>query len=97
MHLLSRVPGLLAEQCWRLPLLDPGLAGMSLTELEARVRLELLDWENHPVPCYKIEYRTPGEQEVRASTWVRQRDGLVLQQDAGFGGREFEIVRVPPR
>ncbi len=98
MHLLNRVPGLHLGQSWRVPLLDPGLSGASLAELEATVGQDLLSWHDGMVPCYKIEYREPGnKQEVRAATWVRQRDGLVLRQDAGFGGREFVIQRDPPK
>lgn len=104
MHLLNRVPGLHAGQHWRVPLLDP-LAGhlafmpksLSMPELEASVEPANLEWGDGEVACYRISYRKPGEDEVRASTFVRRRDGLVLRQEAGSGRFGFTIKRVPPK
>jgi hypothetical protein len=101
MHLLNRVPGLRAGQHWRVPLLDP-LGGqlsfvpktLSMPELEASVEPASLAWNGADVACYRILYRKPGEDEVRASTWVRRRDGLVLRQEAGAGRFGFTIERV---
>jgi hypothetical protein len=101
MHLLNRLPGLRPQQSWRVPVLDPGLAGMSLSELEALVVEANLPWKDKgkdaEVSCYMIEYREPGKNDLRARTWVRQRDGLVLQQQASFASREFVIQRTPPK
>jgi hypothetical protein len=106
MHLLNRVPGMRPGRHWRVPLLDP-LAdtnaigafipkSLAVTELEASVEPVMLKWGHEEVTCYCIEYRKPGEADVRARTWVRRRDGLVLQQEAGVGGLALIIQRVRP-
>jgi hypothetical protein len=108
MQLLNRVPGLRSGQRWRLPLLEP-LGGqlshlsallqrsLAMPELEATVSTGMLHWNEMDVPCHIIAYARPGEEDVHARTWVRRRDGLVLQQQAGIAGRGFTIVRVPPK
>ena len=108
MQLLNRVPGLRVGQHWRLPLLEP-LGGqlsalsaviprsLAMPELEATVDAAVLSWCEEEVPCYRITYRKPGEDEVRATTYVRRRDGLVLQQEAGIAGFGFVIRRVAPK
>ena len=43
----------------------------------------------------KIEYREPGKTRVVARTWVRRRDGLVLQQEASHEGMNVVLLRDP--
>ena len=51
-----------------------------------------LQWYEHLVPCWVIEYRR--EQELVARTWVRQTDGKVLKQEAFLGGEQIAFERV---
>jgi hypothetical protein len=113
MQLVNRVPGLSVGRRWRMTLFDPLKAlgdalpeykevaaaaeGMSIPELNAEVVAATLVWEQEDVPCYKIEYRRPGEADPVASTWVRRRDGLVLQQHSASGLLELTLRRRPSR
>lgn len=101
MHLLNRLSGLRAGQRWIIPLLDPtaiGLPGqgVSIPLLQAEVDAADLTWHDKEVACWRIEYREPGK-KVTARTWVRRKDGLVLQQDASHQGLDFVLVRNPSR
>src|SRR5207248_10880607 len=42
------------------------------------------------VPCLVVEYQ--GE-DTTARTWVRERDGLVLQQEVTQGGEQYVLIR----
>src|SRR5262249_40927906 len=98
------VPGLRAGQRWRLPKVDPMalasgtiLANLAVDArapqfLEAEVRTETLTWHRQPTECFLIEYREAGE-KVSARTWVRQSDGLVLQQLAREAAMELMLIR----
>jgi hypothetical protein len=71
--------------------------GMSIPVLEAIVTGETLAWDGADVPCFKIEYRKPGERELKAATWVRRRDGLVLQQFSSNDFMDLTLQRIPER
>jgi hypothetical protein len=100
MHLVNKISGLKKGQSWRIPLLDPipmsmpGLPAKEviIDELHANVDEQVLIWHKEPVVCYRIDYNQPG-QKVVASTWVRWRDGLVLQQYVNHQGIELTLVR----
>jgi hypothetical protein len=107
MHLLNRLRGLRAGRTWKITL--PDLMGgvqdqlmVSLFKqmkgppvLIAVVETDTLLWDRKEVPCYKIEYREQGKDEVAARTWARQRDGLVLQQESAQMGIELVLQRMP--
>ncbi len=111
LQLLNRVPGLSEGRHWRMTLFDPLKAlgkafpeykevfaaaeGTTTPELRAEVVADTLQWDAMPVPCYKIEYRKPGEPDPVAATWVRRRDGLVLQQFSSSGLMDMTVRRVP--
>ena len=112
MQLLNRVPGLSEGRHWRMTLFDPMKAlkafplfapvlgtaeGMSVPHLDAEVTTDTLLWNDEDVPCFKIEYRKPKELDPVAATWVRRRDGLVLQQQSSGGLMEMTLRRVSPR
>jgi hypothetical protein len=108
MQLLNRVPGLAEGRRWRMPMFDPmkALKGfpifaavlpaaekMSTPYLDAEVVADTLRWNDEDVPCYKIEYRKQNELDPVAATWVRRRDGLVLQQQSSSGLMDMTLVR----
>ena len=81
-----------------MPLVDPmadALRAMAAKELpvskmgprfldaEVLPTLRHLSWNGNEVPCRVIEYRS--EDGFKASTWVRESDGLVLRQQAELG------------
>jgi hypothetical protein len=107
MHLLNRFPGLRAGHTWKEPLFNPlclgsilpGEIGAMLPQelvaekyLLAEVHKASLDWSGLRIPCFKIEYREPGH-KVAATTWVRRRDGLILQQEASQMGLDLVVRR----
>jgi hypothetical protein len=97
MHLLNRVAGLHAGQRWVIPLLDPvgpvaPGAQVTIPKLEAEVHADTLTWAETEVPCFRIDYREPGG-DLKARTWVRRRDGLVLQQQANHEPLELLLIR----
>lgn len=106
MHLMPRLRGLRAGQSWKITRLDPlsgmqsqianqlGKQGVAIPTLIAEVKTDILRWNRAEVLCHKIEYYEPGK-EVTARTWVRKRDGLVLQQEASHLGIELITQRIP--
>jgi hypothetical protein len=69
--------------------------GAGIPELHAEVKTADLEWNGDEVPCYTIEYRKPGDVDPVATTWVRRRDGLVLQQHARQLVMEMTLRRKP--
>jgi hypothetical protein len=51
---------------------------------------QILDWHEHQVACWVIEYR---RDELVARTWARVSDGKVLKQEAFHKGEVVAIVR----
>src|SRR5262249_5140115 len=95
MHLLNKVSGLQEGQEWPIQLMEMKNfdSTMNLPIVNARVSTETLSWNGADVPCYLIEYRELRKQKVHARTWVRQRDGLVLQQQAEYMDHELLFRR----
>lgn len=96
---LNRIPGLSEGRRWAVPILDPvgevknWLGGdVAIAEVHAEVTTDTLRWNGVDVACFKIEYREPGRWRLKASTWVRRGDGLVLQQEANH--EQFDLVMV---
>ena len=97
---VNRVTGLHPGQRWTLHLFDPvgglraiGLGisgGPPLLAAAVRPELAIVERQRRAEPCFVIDYRGDG---LEASTWVRQRDGLVLKQTARLDKDEWEIVR----
>lgn len=71
------------------------MEGLTVPELHAEVKADTLEWNNEAVPCFKIEYRKPSEPDPVAATWVRRRDGLVLEQHSSHGLAEMTLRRKP--
>jgi hypothetical protein len=65
------------------------------TYLDAEVLSEraMISWNGQKYECYVIDYRSSGNEHA-ARTYVRVRDGLVLQQEAfAMGDRERFIMK----
>jgi hypothetical protein len=97
MHLLNKIQGLYLGRTWKVPLLDPLgsiLPGRKTTTsiLIAEVNEDNLDWQGQIVPCFRVDYHEPGK-GATAHTWVRRRDGLVLQQEANRDEMDLTLVR----
>jgi len=93
MLLVNKYRGVRAGQHWQVPLLNPtSFKQLSIPSLDAEVSAAALGWHGQGVSCYRIDYHEPGK-KVTARTWVRQRDGLVLQQEAEHQGRELILQR----
>jgi hypothetical protein len=99
MHLLNKLRGVREGLTWTIPLLDPVSANLpgqhsaDLAVVEGTVVTNTLNWHGEVVPCYTIEYRPIGADRVVARTWVRRRDGLVLQQEANHDGMPLVLQR----
>lgn len=102
LHPVNRVAGLRPGMAWRLPLVDPLSDALAATFpgaapgprfLDAQVRAEPrpLTWNNQEVACLVIDYHQGGDTSAR--TWVRQRDGLVLRQEAHVKGEMLILQR----
>lgn len=104
MQPLHRIVGLREGRRWTIPEFNPisaaisnitlksVVASMKVSELVAIVYKDTLKWHGDKVDCWRIDYAAPGKDAV-AHTWVRKRDGLVLQQQANYEGMELTIVR----
>ena len=106
MHLLNRLRDLREGRTWKISLANltsevKGPAGALFknmkgpNELIAVVETGELKWDSKETPCYKIEYREPGKDEVVGRTWVRKLDGLVLQQEGSQMGIDLVFTRKP--
>jgi hypothetical protein len=95
LHPVNRITGLRPGQQWRMPLVNPLVDAVAATVadklplfkqgprfLNAAVlnQSRLLSYEGRTVSCLVIEYR--GDDDLTATTWVRESDGLVLRQEA---------------
>jgi hypothetical protein len=82
---MNRIPNLRVGQRWRLPCVNLLAAARERPQaafgpVEAEVSEDTLRWQPRgKVPCYVIDYR--GAAAAEARTWVRQSDGLVLEQE----------------
>ena len=100
MHLVNKITGLREGQQWSVPLADPmaaGLAGITgksqaLSSVDASVTSVTLNWHEQEVPCFRIDYQGQGR-KGDATTWVRQRDSVVLCQEAHYGGIALTLIR----
>jgi hypothetical protein len=98
---LNRITGLHEGQTWRVPRLDPletVLAALTPGQsaathyLNAEVHADTFAWHDKDWPCWRIDYSEPSHR-TSARTWVRQRDGLVLQQEARHDKEEMVLRR----
>lgn len=99
---LNRIPRLAEGRRWSVPMIDAVgevknwlSRDVAISEVHAEVVLDTLHWNEVEVPCFKIEYREPGRRRLKASTWVRRVDGLVLQQEANHEQMDLVMVRRP--
>jgi hypothetical protein len=67
------------------------------SKLQAEVleERETLHWDGRDESCLVVEYRNGAEPVAR--TWVRARDGLVLQQEATYLDKRVLLKRVPSK
>jgi hypothetical protein len=97
LQLVNALKGVRAGQHWRMPLFDPlgesvnaklsvGKQGVRYVDATVRAAPKTIEWNGREEPCLVIDYR--GE-EFDAHTWIRERDGLVLRQEATLGGHHL--------
>jgi hypothetical protein len=74
-------------------LLQGNSNGSQLRRLNATVLagVQSLSWDDQEEVCQVIEYR---DGDLSAHTWVRQKDGIVLQQEANLRGDQMVLKRV---
>jgi hypothetical protein len=101
MHPVNRIRGVRPGQRWTMPVLDPledsvrallGQGAQART-LAARVRPEPEEFDRpgrQAAPCLVIDYT--GD-DMTAQTWVEQKSGLVLRQEATMSGTHWAMYR----
>jgi hypothetical protein len=105
MDLVNRVRHVHEGQTFKITMFDPFrgmknpfinefLKHMTVPALIAEVTTDPLVWDEQDVACYLIEYREIGK-DVSARTWIRKRDGLVLQQQSAHLGYDMTLTRMP--
>jgi len=96
LQIVNAIRGVREGQRWRMPVFDPlgesvraklklGEPGVRYASAEVHRAPEPIVWLGREEPCLVIDYHS---EETSARTWVRERDGLVLRQEAtlkGFG------------
>lgn len=99
---LHRIPRLQEGRTWTVRMMNPVgevnqwiSKDVSVPEIQARTVIDTLTWNNEEIPAFKIEYRAPGKEELKAATWVRKLDGVVLRQEAFHDGTDIVLVRKP--
>ena len=74
-----------------------------VSTVEAEVFADSLTWDGQEVACFKIENRARdgAQTHLHSRIWVRQSDGLVLQQEAFLDlllvKKQITLVREPTR
>jgi hypothetical protein len=101
MHLQNRISGLWIGRTWSVPMMNSFSAlvpshSIKVPQLHATVFGDTMEWRGEPVDCFRIDQAEPGK-EAAARTWVRQRDGLLLKQEANFQGMELVLLRIPAK
>lgn len=103
----NRLPGLRVGRRWHEPIVH--LTGQQasfvqqVSTVEAEVFADQLTWDGKEVECFKIENRARegAKTQLHSRIWVRQSDGLVLQQEAFLDlflvKKEITLVREPGR
>jgi hypothetical protein len=104
LHPVNRIKGLKPGQSWRMPVVDPFGEALDLTTLllggESQTRFlqarVLPDYHQLPdtkesAPCLVIEYED--DQKMQPRTWVQEKSGLVLRQEATVFGRRLILQR----
>ncbi len=105
---IQRLSGLRKGQRWQITLVDPltdlahhyvkeltgAATGPEVRVLRAQVLPEtetlILGTLKEEFPCLVVEYQ--GE-DITARTWVRESDGLVLQQEITQGSEQYVLTR----
>lgn len=99
---LHRIPHLREGRTWTVRMMNPVgevnqwvSRDVDVPEIQALTRVDTLTWNQEDVPAFKIEYRAPGKETLKAVTWVRKSDGVVLRQEAFHEGTDIVLVRKP--
>jgi hypothetical protein len=97
LHPVQRLRGLSPGQTWRLTALDPlpalGGVGVKTTFARAEVRPQVEEYSHGryvDVPCLVIDCK--GD-DLETTTWVREKDGLVLCHEATLGKTRWTLYR----
>lgn len=79
---LDQIPGLHVGQRWESRVVSPLTGRVEVVHVEVIDRNVMIPWADELVPTYLIVSRmNTGMGEVRARTWARSSDGLVLRQE----------------
>jgi hypothetical protein len=105
LHPVKRIMGLQPGRKWTIPELDPirnvlpEFPGQDSGSASSRLNgcvlpeLQTLRWDrNRDLDCLIVEHSRSGE--VVARTWVEQKTGLVLKQEARRNGDIWEFLRI---
>jgi hypothetical protein len=104
LHPVNRIRGLVPGQSWRMPVVNPiesalaattGTGGGQVRFLDARVldQPQPLDYRGHEVACLVIEYHDSDPEGMTAHTWVAEKTGLVLRQEASLQNQKWVMDR----
>jgi hypothetical protein len=93
---LHKLAGLRAGRTWRVPFVDPlslaAGANVGKRVFEAKVSAAPLFWHVQEEACWRIDYQEVGG-PLAARAWMRQEDGLLLQQEVRYADMELVLQR----
>jgi hypothetical protein len=100
----DRLPGLWVGRRWTSKTIDPqslitrggifsGAAVSTKDAVHTVIGIETISWNDEPSACFVVEDKLDG---INGKTWVRQTDGQVLRQEAGFGNARV-VMELDPQ
>jgi hypothetical protein len=103
-HPVNRIQGLVPGQTWDMPVVNPIESALAATLktgggqirfLDARVldQPQPLDYRGREVACLVIEYHDRDPEGMTAHTWVAEKTGLVLRQEASLQDQKWVMDR----
>ncbi|RUL87206.1 hypothetical protein [Tautonia sociabilis] len=94
---LERIPGLHVGQRWESRVVSPLTGRVETVHVEVTDRNVMVPWGDGLVPTFLIETRMALPMRVvRARTWARESDGLVLRQEVPLMIVTLVLERQPP-
>lgn len=102
---MNRLPGLSVGKTWTTRTVNPlaaflaqstwlGGSGNALEVIHHTVEgVETTEWNGETWPCFVVHHE---HKAATGKSWVRTSDGLVLRQEAPFGGSTIVFEQMPP-
>lgn len=98
----AKIKDLRPGKSFRIPMVNPVTSTpqdvQGGTSIIATVSADTIEWSKQEIPCLRIDFKPLGDASLasnfEASTWYRQKDGLVLKQTMKVLNLDLQLIRV---